>query len=110
MKRISPALVVACTLLLASPAAFSETLTYRGTNRWVAQDDAAPLRKLTAAAAKGTRHFDVRLPEQQRPLSVERLEILRHLLEKSAKSGIILEEIDGPATSAGTLWVEPAGN
>lgn len=107
MSRILP--ILALTGMLLLPAlGIAEVLTYRGSNRWVAQEDAAPLRKLTAAAGKGHTHFSVRLPAGQRELAVERLEVLQGILEKSAKSGVVLEETSGPAAAAGTLWVAPS--
>ncbi|MCP5404710.1 MAG: hypothetical protein H6922_00580 [Pseudomonadaceae bacterium] len=97
-------LALILVLMLLATAAHAEVLTYQGSNRWVAQADAAPLRALTTKAKKGTTHFTVQLPEQHRKLAVERLEILRHILETAAGKGITLEEVQG-TSPASTLTV-----
>jgi hypothetical protein len=96
-------------LLLALPAFAADgvTLIYKGANRWVAPADNAPLHKLQAAAKQGQSHFAVRLPTADRPLSTQRLEIIRDLLAKQNPQGVLLEESDdGPTPAPNTLWVK----
>ncbi|MFZ2586927.1 MAG: hypothetical protein WAZ18_02205 [Alphaproteobacteria bacterium] len=76
---------------ITSPA-LAETLVYKANNHWVAQDDAKPLRALLAKARAGQTRFTVMLPEQGRKLATARLEIIRDLLEREAKQGVILQE------------------
>jgi len=84
----------------------SFTLPYKGENRWVASNDGKDLRTLikTARKKKAT-HFYVQLPEEGRTASIERLIVLRDILEKNLKSGITLEEVDG-TPEANTLAVK----
>lgn len=70
-------------------------LVYRGDNNWVAPEDNKPLRQLMAAAKNGVREFKVILPSKGRGKSVERLEVLRGILVKSANAPVVLEEIEG---------------
>ena len=90
-------------LVIVAPS-WAETLTYRASNNWVAQDDAKPLRSLLAQARAGKTHFMVTLPAD-RTRATARLEILRDLLEREAKTGIILEETPTGTAAANTLEV-----
>lgn len=101
-------LLVALTLLCAPVWAAEKTftLTYKGTQRWVAQADAAPLRALSKTARTlKTNRFTVILPSQNRELAVERLLVVRDILSTNLKTQVVLEEIAGE-TPANTLTVQ----
>lgn len=86
----------ALTLSTTAFAADSFFLTYKGENRWVAADDATDLRTLVKLARKQkATYFNAILPKNKRDTSIERLIVLRDILEKNLRSGIIIEEIDG---------------
>jgi hypothetical protein len=99
-------------LLLVSTQALAEEqspylLTYQGQNKWVSQEDKAPLRALIdAAKAKKVRVFHVVLPTQQRELAIARLKILRDILTKSLANGVVLLEVAG-AAEPNTLSITP---
>ncbi len=85
------------TVLAVAPfVSFAEsfTLQYQKNNHWVAQDDAKPLRALLAEAQKGKAdYFMVSLPNStDRNTSIERLIVLRDILEGKLKTNIVLEE------------------
>lgn len=85
------------TLLMAGTATFAKeySLPYKNENRWVAKEDAKALRSLIRDAKKTKMtHFYVQLPEEKRNVSVERLMVLRDILERQVKGGIIIEEIE----------------
>lgn len=93
MKFISVTLLS----LFVTLSAFSKdyTLPYKKENRWVSKEDAADLRALIRDAKKAkTMHFYAQLPEDKRNVSIERLIVLRDILERQMKIGIIIEEID----------------
>lgn len=92
------AYIATALLSFISASAFSAEyiLPYKKENHWVAKEDASMLRQLIKTAkSKKIKHFYVQLPEEKRDVSIQRLLILRDILEKQVKSGIILEEIDG---------------
>lgn len=89
---------------LAAPCALAETLVYKDDNKWVAQDDNAPLQKLMQAARGGKQVYKVKLPDENRELAVIRLEIVLKILEREAGKPIVFEET-GKAR-AGTLVIE----
>lgn len=99
----------AFTLLSLAPWAQAEevVLNYQKQNHWVAQADIQPLRQLLTEAKKSkARHFHVKLPAENRDLSLSRLFILRDVLERSLKTGIILEEIEEEA-APNTIAISP---
>lgn len=92
--------VVAITFpVIASAATY--TLPYKKDNRWVAKEDAKELRLLVKEAKKTKKyHVQVQLPEKANTqLYLERLEILRKILERNLKRGVIIEQVAGNATS-----------
>lgn len=109
MRKIA-ALALLCALApwgAGAQAAGGFVLQYQGTNKWVAaEDDNKPLRALLDAAARGIRHYSVVLPQEDRGLALQRLEVLQDLLAKRAKDGVLIEEASG-STPAGTLEVTP---
>ena len=69
-------------------------LPYKKENRWVATEDATDLRNLLSEAReKKLGHYYVQLPAEKRDISIERLMVLRDILEKQVKTGIIIEEV-----------------
>lgn len=106
MKNKITASVLAFSLfapLLAQAEPF--TLKYQKENRWVAKEDAKPLRSLIKEAkAKKQRIFSVILPEEKRDISIERLVVIRDILEQQTKQGIIIEEQVGN-TKANTIVI-----
>ena len=104
-KRVALALLCALAPVGAwAQAGSSYTLSYQGVNKWVAETDNKPLRTLLDAAAKGFRHYTVVLPQENRGLAVQRLEVLQDLLAKRAKDGVLMEEQAG-STPANTLAI-----
>lgn len=93
----------AVTALVALPVQ-AETLVYKGENKWIAQEENAPLQKLMAEAREGKNVFKVKLPKENRELAVVRLEIVMRILEREAKRAVVLEEIG--TARAGTLVIE----
>lgn len=87
---------LACTVGMAPALIFAEsfTLPYQKSNHWVAQDDAEPLRALLeAAATQKADYFMVAIPNgTDRNTSIERLIVLRNILEGKLKGNIVLEE------------------
>ncbi|MEC9292356.1 MAG: hypothetical protein VX730_08145 [Pseudomonadota bacterium] len=102
MKRTFTLLTV---LVLAPFVSFAEsyTLQYQKSNHWVAQDDAKSLRAfLKAAKEQKADYFMVALPDDtDRNTSIERLIVLRDILEGKLKTNIVLEEElkDAPTNS-----------
>lgn len=80
------------------------TLTYKDTNKWVAEADNKPLLTLMQAAEKGQTHFKASLPAKNRDLSIQRLIILRDILSRKANQPVVIEET-GPAPKANTLII-----
>ncbi|MBI1309419.1 MAG: hypothetical protein GC129_06200 [Proteobacteria bacterium] len=109
MKDVTDRLgMVVLALALVAPLpvwALEVVLRYQGDNRWVAQDDKAPLVKLLREAGKGATAYKVVLPAAKRDLSTERLAVLQDLLEREAKAPVVMEETSG-STKANTLKVE----
>lgn len=71
-------------------------LIYKAENRWVATEDATSLRALIKETkAKNQRMFTVVLPEENRDISIERLVVLRDILEQQTKQGVVIEEVVG---------------
>lgn len=93
---------VAPPALAAAKDAF--VLTYKGDNKWVAPEDNKPLIELLKLARGGVLRFSIKLPSEGRALAVERAQVLQELLAKQAKTGVLVEEVDGSALP-GTLWV-----
>ncbi len=103
-RQVTLLLCGAAMAALAALPAQAETLVYKGDNKWVAQEDNAPLQKLMAEARGGKSIFKVKLPKENRELAVVRLEIVMKILEREAKRGIVLEETG--TAKAGTLVIE----
>ena len=100
MKFFFTFLIAAFACLPAFAADGEFALNYRKKNRWVAQDDIKSLRTLLSESKKkGVNHFFVRIPEDNRGLTIERLVVLRDILEKSLKQSIVIEEVPGDAKS-----------
>ena len=74
------------------------TLVYKKENRWVAKEDAKGLRALLKKARK-VKHtnFLVQLPTEKRDVAIERLMVLRDILEQQVGSAVTIEETDGKA-------------
>jgi hypothetical protein len=69
---------------------------YQKQNRWVAKEDAKELRILLKTAKKeNATNFAVKLPEENRTVTIERLIVLRDILEKQLKKAVTIEEIEG---------------
>lgn len=83
------------------------TLVYQKQNHWVAQEDAAPLRALVKEAKKRKdRHFRIQLPADANPdLYLERLKILRKILQQNVNGGAIIEQIPGETPAPNMLVV-----
>ncbi len=81
------------------------TLTYQGTNQWVAEADNAPLRQILKAA-KGREAFTITLPKTNRALSVQRLTILTQLMEKQRNGQPVTLTETGGSTAANTIKVK----
>ncbi|RYG61549.1 MAG: hypothetical protein EON60_03125 [Alphaproteobacteria bacterium] len=89
---------------LAAPCAQAETLVYKDVNKWVAQEENAPLQRLMQAARSGKHVYKVKLPDENRELAVVRLEIVLKILEREAGKPIVFEETGKART--GTLVIE----
>lgn len=91
-------LAVLATFIL-TPLAFAKEpfdLVYQKQNRWVATEDATGLRTLLSTAKKeNVTNFQVKLPEENRTVTIERLIVLRDILEKQLKMAVTIEEIEG---------------
>lgn len=112
MRYMLAAALVMAGLAVCANAAPPVILTYQADNRWVAADHNAPLRKLMKAARNGSSTFVFRLPSTDRRLNEERVEVLRGLLQREAEKqkaykGLMMEEGEGTAPDANTLWVQP---
>lgn len=86
------------TLLAFATPAFAKdyTLVYQKQNRWVAKEDASGLRSLLKEARDSKRTgFLVQLPPKNRDVTIERLMVLRDILEKQVGKAVTIEEIDG---------------
>ncbi|HEX2858724.1 MAG TPA: hypothetical protein VHP58_00745 [Alphaproteobacteria bacterium] len=99
-------ILLAGMFALSAQADDGMVLTYRGANKWLAPADNAPMKPLLAAAQKGQGTFEVRLPATQRELATGRLEVLRDLLATKNPKGVTIEEVDGPAAAANTIWIK----
>lgn len=100
-------ILVGTFLASSAIAADKFIMAYKGKNEWVSQDDAEPLRELIKVAKSGKHtHFKVILPPSKRDLSVNRLIVLRDILERQLKHSFIIEEIKGVA-NANTLVMTP---
>jgi hypothetical protein len=98
-------------LLLLPAAAFGAegyTLTYRGSNEWVAQEDAKPLRQLLkdAKARKATAFTFARSSADDEVRSTNRVLILRDILAKNIKGPIELREVMDSSVPAGSIVVQ----
>lgn len=98
--------VVAGAALAALPllGVQAETLVYKGENKWVAPEDNKPLQALLKQARGGKVRYSVKLPTENRALAVARLEVIKDLLAREAKSGVVMEETG--VAKAGTLGIE----
>lgn len=84
------------TAWVGSAFASPYSLIYQKENRWVAIDDANGLRSLLRDAKKEKIYsFNVKLPTTNRDVTVERLIVLRDILEKQLGKAVTIEEIDG---------------
>jgi hypothetical protein len=90
----------------ASSWAGEVILAYQGTNQWVAEADNAPLRKLLAAAKRGSRSFTVVLPKGERALAKQRLAVLITLLERQRAGGAVSMAEASGKTPPNTLRVQ----
>lgn len=97
MKKAITTLILSAVLTVpVSAFAAPFTLIYQGENRWVAKEDATSLRSLIHEAKnKKQRMFTVVLPEEERDISIERLVVLRDILEQQTKQGVVIEEVVG---------------
>lgn len=98
-------------LLLLPTVAFGAegyTLTYRGENEWVAQEDAKPLRQLLKAtkAGKVTSFTFARARGDDEVRSTNRVLILRDILSKNTKAPITLTEVHDETVAPGTLVIK----
>lgn len=90
-------------VLLAFPAFAADSqfhaLAYRAENHWVHQDDIAPLNELSAEAMRtGADTFEFKLPENaDENLYLDRLVILRDILDKRLKRKVNLVQVPGEA-------------
>ncbi len=100
---------IACILMLFPMLSMAETYTlkYKDSNKWVAAGDKTPLRALLNEAKTGKHNvFHVVLPKNKRDLSINRLKVLRDIMENSFNHGVLLQEKDGE-TPANTLAITP---
>jgi len=97
--------LIALLTLLILPAQ-AATLTYQNSNKWVATEDNKPLLTLMQSAKSGQTRYSVRLPQANRPLSLQRLLILKDILTREAAKPVILEETT-PAAKPNTLIISP---
>ena len=104
-RKLASSFVIVIFCITFSVSTYAEPLPYQGSNNWVAQADAKPLRALLAHARQGKTHFLVTLPADNRPRATARLEILRDLLEREAKTGITLEETATGTATPNTLEI-----
>ena len=100
------------TLLLLPSLAWAEegyVLTYRGQNEWVAQEDMKPLRQLLKdAKTKRLTNFTVaRNPQDNEQRGVNRVLILRDILNKNIKVPLTITEVPEDGVAAGTIVVRP---
>lgn len=94
-KIIFSALILLSVTTLPALAEDSYTLSYQKNNHWVATEDATGLRTMLKAARKEkVKHFMVQLPSTARETTIERLIVLRDILEKQLKYAVTIEEID----------------
>ena len=100
MKFIQVLTLIAA-LSFSSQAFAKETfdLIYQNQNRWVAKEDATSLRTFLRTAKKeNITNFVVKLPEDgNRTVNIERLIVLRDILEKQLKKAVTIEEVEGSA-------------
>lgn len=97
MFKTKKLIILSSLFALVATTSFAKayTLPYENENRWVAKQDAAELRELVRTAkSEGINHFYVQLPESDRTVSLERLMVLRDILERQVKGRIIIEEVD----------------
>jgi len=108
MKNICKAIILSAIIAIASPSAsFAKdyVLQYQKANRWVATEDAATLRSFLRKAKKlKIQKFEVILPRSKRHVALERLIVLRDMLEQQTKNGVILEEVAGK-TNRNTITI-----
>ena len=88
-----------------TPLTHAEELIYKAENKWVAAEDNPPLLALLKAARTGKTRYVVQLPTEKRELAVSRLEVVRDLLAREAKTAVIIEEGNGSA-KANTLIIQ----
>ncbi|PZP38880.1 MAG: hypothetical protein DI585_06000 [Pseudomonas fluorescens] len=98
-------MALAAPALLCPLSARAELLVYKDANKWVAQEDNKPLMELMAKARDGKTTYKVGLPDGNRELSVQRLEIIRDILAREAKTAVIIEEVGGSA-KANTIRID----
>ena len=103
-SQITILLLAGMAVFMAIPAA-AVTLTYQQSNKWVAQADNTPLLQLMAAAKKGQTHFTATLPKTNRPLSLQRLLILKDILAREAGQPVVIEE-SSQTTKPNTLIIK----
>jgi len=103
-RQLILAALVGLAVAAAQPV-HAVTLTYKAENKWVAAEDNAPLLTLMKAAKSGQTHFTAGLPATNRPLSIQRLLILRDILTREAAKPVIIEE-SAPSPKANTLVIQ----
>lgn len=103
-KQLSLTLLGAALAALPAVPTLAETLVYKGVNKWVAQEDNAPLQKLMQEARGGKTVFKVKLPKEDRELAVVRLEIVMRILEREAKKAVVMEEVG--TARAGSIVID----
>lgn len=97
-------LLLGLAVFTARPAG-AATLTYQAENKWVAAEDNAPLLTLMKAAKGGQTQFLVGIPSENRPLSIQRLLIIRDILAREAGKPVLIEET-APAPKPNTLIIQ----
>ncbi|TKW61236.1 MAG: hypothetical protein DI628_00995 [Blastochloris viridis] len=103
-RAITFALILGLAVLTVQPAG-AVTLTYQNENKWVSTEDNAPLLALMKSAKGGQSQFMVSIPADNRPLSIQRLLIVRDILAREAGKPVLIEE-SAPAPKANTLIIQ----
>ncbi len=105
MKRLILLCLLTLTLTGVATAKDSFDLVYKKQNRWVATEDAKGLRALLKTAKQqNVTNFFVQMPKEDRAVNIERLIVLRDILQKQLKKAVTIEEVEG-ATKANLIQV-----
>ncbi len=103
-RPITFAFLVGLAVFTVQPVG-AATLIYQAENKWVAAEDNAPLLALMKSAKNGQSQFMVGIPAENRPLSIQRLLIIRDILAREAGKPVLIEEA-APAPKANTLIIQ----